>query len=295
MTSPPTFDLQSHSLHSDGALAPAEVVRSAARAGVALMALTDHDTVEGVDDALAAAREHPGLTVVPAVEVSAVHQGWEDLHILGYLIDHHDPELARRLAGARADRELRAQRMGERLAELGFAVDPDPLERRRTQGKPIGRPHLAGAVLSHPDNARRLSEEGHEEVGSLIAAYLIPGAPAYLPRTRPTVGEAIGWIHDACGVAVWAHPFWDIADPHAVLATLRAFAADGIDGVEAFYATHDADQTRLVADAAETSGLLTTGSADFHGPGHRHFPRFRAFALYGHTPRLGPIAGAARR
>jgi predicted metal-dependent phosphoesterase TrpH len=285
------FDLQSHSLHSDGELPPAEVVARAARAGVELLALSDHDTIAGVDEALGAGEEH-GVRVVPATEVSAVDGGYEDLHVLGYLIDHHDPVLRGRLEEARADRELRAERMGEKLRELGFEIDPAPLAARREAGKPIGRPHLAAAVLAHPSNATRLEVEGHRDVSSFIPAYLIPGAPAYQPRTRPDVPEAIRWIHDAGGLAIWAHPFWDMDADADVLDAIDRFHAAGVDGVEAFYATHDEAQTRLVAARCEELGLLTTGSSDFHGPEHRLFSRFLAFELHGLEPRLGAIAEA---
>ncbi len=286
----PSFDLQSHSLHSDGTLPAADVIGAAAAAGIELVALTDHDTVAGVAEALDAG-QRLGLRVVPAAEISAVHETFEDLHVLGYGIDHADATLGERLAGARADRETRAERMGARLRELGWAIDDAPLAARREQGSPIGRPHLAAAVLGHPDNAGRIAEEDVGDVSSFIPAYLIPGAPAYVARTRPTVTEAIGWIHDAGGVAVWAHPFWDVDAPQVALDALDAFVAAGLDGVEAFYVTHDRAQTELLADAAAQRDLLTTGSADFHGPEHRLFSRFGAFELYGLEPRLGPIAG----
>ncbi len=290
--SAPTFDLQSHSLHSDGVLPAAEVVAAAAAAGVELLALSDHDTIDGVDEALAAAREH-GIALVTATEISAVDGEYEDLHLLGYGIDHHDPVLAERLLGARADRELRAQRMADRLNELGFAVDDAPLAARRASGKPIGRPHLAQAVLSHPANAERLAAEGHDDVSSFIPAYLIPGTPGYLARTRPTVVEAIGWVHDAGGLAVWAHPFWDIDADDRVLAAIDRFVAAGLDGVEVFYPPHTAEQTRLLAERCAALGLQTTGSSDFHGPEHRLFSRFRAHELYGVTPRLDQITALA--
>lgn len=278
-------------MHSDGQHEPAEVVSFAAAAGVELLALSDHDTVDGVDEALAAADEH-GLRAVTATEISAVEGEHEDLHVLGYLIDHRDPTLAERLRDARADRVRRAEAMAGRLRELGFEVDPAPLEARRATGRPIGRPHLAGAVLAHPANAGRLATEGHADVSSFIPAYLIPGAPAYLARTRPTVTEAIGWIHDAGGVAVWAHPFWDLKDPAEVVASIERFRAAGLDGVEAFYPTHGAEQADLVARRCAELDLLTTGSSDFHGSDHRLFARFRAFDLHGLEPRLGPIAEA---
>lgn len=287
--SEPTFDLQSHSQNSDGELTPAEVVANAAAAGVELFALTDHDNIDGVDEALAAAAEH-GLRLVAATELSAVHDGNEDLHVLGYLVDHHEDRFRERMREAREDRVVRAEAMGGKLHELGFEIDESMLERRRTAGKSIGRPHLAAAVIAHPANAERLRAEEIERVERFIPTYLIPGSPAYLPRTRPTVEQAIGWIHDAGGIAVWAHPFWDIKDANTVLATVDRFHEWGLDGVECFYTTHDQQQTGLLIERCEQRGLLSTGSSDYHGPNHKLFSHFRAFGLYGHEPRLGPIA-----
>ena len=285
----PSFDLQSHSLHSDGELPAAGVVENAARAGVQLLAMSDHDTVDGVDEALAAGALR-GVRVVPATEISAVDGPYEDLHVLGYGIDHRSGLLAERLRDARGDRERRAEGMTRRLRELGFAIDPTPIEARRAAGKPVGRPHLAAAVLGHPGNEERLRAEGHSDVSSFIAAYLIQGKPGYVARTHPTVEEAIGWIHDAAGVAVWAHPFWDIKDEQEVLAAIDRYAAAGLDGVEVFYASHTEEQTLLLADRCAELGMLTTGSSDYHGPEHRLFNRFRAFELHGREPNLGPIA-----
>ena len=105
------------------------------------------------------------------------------------------------------------------------------------------------------------------------------------------MGQAIEAIHEAGGVAIWAHPFWDISDPDEVLASLQRFHELGIDGVEAFYITHDEPQTRLLSGRAAELGMLTTGSADFHGPENRQFHSFMAFETYGIEPNLGPIRG----
>ena len=283
---PPTFDLQSHSIHSDGALSAADVVAHAAAAGVELLALSDHDTTDGVNEARQAAREH-GIRVTPAAELSAVHGEHEDLHVLGYEIDPDDPHLTASLQDFRGDRARRIDAMAGRLRELGFELDSAPLDARREAGKPIGRPHLADAVLAHPANATRLRDEGIDGRDALFPPYLVPGAVAYVARSRPTVAEAIDVIHGAGGVAVWAHPFWDLDSTDETLATLREFVADGLDGVECFYPTHTAEQARALHEAA--GGLLITGSSDFHGPDHGRFNAFRAFELYGLEPELGPI------
>lgn len=288
MDSQPSFELQSHSTYSDGQLPPREVVQAAQDAGVKLLALTDHDSVEGVDEAIQAADE--GTTIIPAVELSAVHDAYEDFHVLGYGIDHRDPLLLERTVEARADRYRRADAMAERLRELGFAVDDEKLESRRATGAVLGRPHLAGAVVSHPDNQERLTEDGLETIERFIPAYLIPGTAAYVPRTRPTVEEAIGWIHDARGLAVWAHPFWDVDEDQAVLDSIDRFRGWGLDGVEAFYPTFTSEQTRLLAARCRELGLLSTGSSDFHGPTHKIFSRFLAYQLHGEQPDLGALA-----
>ncbi len=327
----PRFDLQSHSTRSDGVLEPAEVVALAAQAGVQLLALSDHDTVAGVDEALAAGTEH-GVTVVPAIEISAIdhpshpeehpplrgagervapHEGGHpdghgqagdgggenevarELHILGYLIDHRDAQLTSTLSRFLADREQRTLRMAENLRGLGIELDQRAIDARVQAGEPIGRPHLAEAALGHPANAERLHTEQIDDIGSFIKGYLIEGRPAFALRITPTVQEAIDAIHAAGGLAIWAHPFWDVEEPDEALAMVERFRALGIDGVEAFYVTHTQAQTELLAERCEQDGLLSTGSADFHGPENRLFSHFAAFETYGLTPNLGMIGAQA--
>ena len=289
--SQPTFDLQSHSTLSDGALPPAEVVAAAAGAGVQLLALSDHDSTLGVGQAVDAARA-AGIGLVPATEITAILDGKQDLHVCGYLIDPDEPALVNTLERSRTDRERRAEKMSASLRELGFAIDSQLLRRRTAEGKTIGRPHLAQAVVSHPDNHERLQRDGLLDPTEFLIAYLIEGKPAFAPRDAPTVEQAIELIHGAGGLAVWAHPFWDIKDPHEVIDTVDRFRRGGLDGVEAFYASHTEAETRLLVSHCDEHGLLTTGSSDFHGPDHHTFSRFRAFCLYGLEPNLGPIAGS---
>jgi predicted metal-dependent phosphoesterase TrpH len=300
---PLRFDLQSHSTYSDGELAPGDVVRAAADAGVQLLALTDHDTVSGVSEALAAG-ERIGLPVVPAVEISAIDHAPatdstpadrapaadRELHILGYGIDHCARQLSARLAEFLADREQRTLRMADSLRELGLELDEGEISARRAAGHPIGRPHVAAAVLGAPANAARLKAEGIADIGDLIRAYLVEGRPAYRLRDVPTVAQAINAIHQAGGVAVWAHPFWDLSDDAAVLDAIERFRALDLDGVEVFYVTHTRAQTGLLAERCRELDLLSTGSADFHGPGNPSFDRFLAFDTHGYEPNLGPIS-----
>src|SRR4051794_22608944 len=264
----PAFDLQAHSTHSDGALSPKAVVERAAAAGVVLFALTDHDTVDGVAEAIA----HAPMRVIPAVELSSVHDGHEDLHILGYGAAHTAPRLLAPLRDYRDARIRRIHAMADNLRALGFDLDPAYFDRPAP-----GRPHLAAALTAAGAPGTR---------DELFATYLVPGTPTYVGRSRPTVQEAIDVIHRAGGLAVWAHPYWDVEHAEA---SLRTFASMGLDGVEAFYVTHTEPQTRHLHALARELGLITTGSTDFHGPAHEHFNRFRGFELYGLEPDLGRL------
>jgi 3',5'-nucleoside bisphosphate phosphatase len=288
------FDLQSHSTRSDGTLEPAAVVSAAAGAGVQLLALSDHDTLAGVTEA-AEAGEREGVVIVPAIEISAIDDGGErgsarELHVLGYLVDHTDSAFQARLEEFLSDREKRTLRMADALRELGLQLDEAAISERISAGRPIGRPHLAKAALGHPANAERLRDEQIDDVGSFIRAYLIEGRPAFRMRETPTVAQAVQAIHAAGGVAIWAHPFWDVSDPEEALDTVDRFRALGMDGVEIFYITHTREQTELLARRCAEHSLLTTGSADFHGPENEQFCRFMAFDTYGIEPNLGPIA-----
>jgi hypothetical protein len=296
---PPHFDLQSHSTYSDGSLPPAEVVAAAAAAGVELLALTDHDSVDGVAEAVAAAgairggAPGRGIRVVPAVEISARDREIRrDLHILGYLIDTSDPLLRTLLDRSRSARVDRSKAMVDALSDLGFATDLASLDARRHAGESIGRPHIAAAALAAPANADRLRREGITDPSAFLEAYLVPGAPGFRPRFSPSASDAIDAIRAAGGVAVWAHPFWDVSDPDDVVREVDRLRAAGLGGIECFYPSHTRQQTVLLADVCARRDLLSTGSADFHGPEHREFNRFRGFSTYGRRPVLGRIAGA---
>lgn len=292
-SAPPTFEFQAHSIHSDGEFSPADTVSAAKAAGVELFALTDHDSVDGLPEAADMAARI-GLELVTGVEISVLDPVAADLHICGYGFDPTHEALLAQLRHSREDRERRAARMIEALQKTGWSVNHELLNARALAGKTIGRPHLAEALISDSRNAERLRAEGLTNATEFLVAYLIEGRPAFCARAAPSAAEAIALIHRAGGVAVWAHPFWDIDADAEVVATLERFVGFGLDGVEAFYVTHSREQTgRLVRRATEL-GLLTTGSSDFHGPSHRQFNRFRAFDTYGHEPHLGRLLASQR-
>jgi predicted metal-dependent phosphoesterase TrpH len=270
------IDLQSHSTYSDGELPPAEVVAAAAESGVTTMALTDHDTVDGVPEASAAAK---GLDVgfVPAAEISCIHAELDDLHMLGYWIDIEAmrPVCER----AQGERVTRAREIVERLNSLGVAVRFEDAIAQAGDASSVGRPHIAQAAGTKP-----------EEMSAFFEEYLVPGAKAFVPRRWPTAAEAVELIHGAGGAAVLAHPFWDLDDPGRVAVLIDDLA---LDGVECFYPSHDRAQTRFLAELCSDRGLAATGSSDFHGPSHKIFNAFGAYPTYDLGEPELPLAPAA--
>ncbi len=162
--------------------------------------------------------------------------------------------------------------------------------RRAAGGAPVGRPHLARAVWDHPGNRDRLEAERLTDAGAVLEAYLVPGAPAYRRRTTPTVQEAIGAIHDAGGLAVWAHPFWDLDEDPAVLDAVDRFASMGLDGVECFYVTPHGGPDAAGHRSLRAARAAHDGLGRLPRPGAspvQRVPRVRHVRL---DPRLGAIA-----
>src|SRR5215207_2704097 len=257
------IELQSHSTVSDGQLAPAEVVEKAAEAGVTTLALTDHDAIAGVAEASDAA-ERLGLELVPAIEMSCVHQYAEDLHVCGYWVDLG--AIAPACERAQHERVTRAGEIVERLREEGFDLHLEDAVREAGDALSIGRPHIARAAGASGD------------LGPFFEEYLVPGAKAFVPRRWPTAAQAIELIHDAGGAAVIAHPYWDISAPQEVEDLIRSL---GADGVETFYPTHSREQTVHLLELCDELGLVPTASSDYHGPTHRTFAEFGAYDTYG--------------
>jgi predicted metal-dependent phosphoesterase TrpH len=261
------IDLQSHSTVSDGQLAPAEVARAAAEAGVTTMSLTDHDAVDGVPAAVAAAREG-GIECIPAVELSCVHEYSDDLHMLGYWVELE--AIAPACERAQQERVRRAEEIVERLNALGVAVKLEDAIAEAGDALSVGRPHIARAAGAG-DDLRPFFEQ-----------YLVPGAKAFVARRWPSAEEAVRLIHDAGGVAVVAHPYWDVSRPEQVRDLVESLVREvGLDGIEAFYPPHTAEQTQHLLELCEEFGLVPTGSSDFHGPTHKQFSRFGAYDTYG--------------
>ncbi len=257
------IELQSHSTVSDGQLAPGEVVAQAWEAGVTTLALSDHDAVAGVPEAAAAA-EKLGLELVPAVEMSCVHEYAEDLHVCGYWIDLD--AIASACTRAQQERVNRAEEIVGRLRGWGFELTLDDAIREAGDALSIGRPHIARAAGASGD------------LGPFFEEYLVPGAKAFVPRRWPTAEQAIALIREAGGAAVVAHPYWDVKDPAQVEDLIRSLKPDG---VEAFYPTHTEEQTKHLLDLCRDLNLVPTASSDYHGPTHKTFAAFGAYDTYG--------------
>lgn len=257
------IELQSHSTVSDGQLAPAAVVEAAAAAGVTTLALTDHDAIAGVEEAAAAAARL-GIELVPAIEMSCVHEYAEDLHVCGYWVDLG--RIAAACERAQHERVARAGEIVEKLRGHGFDLHLEDAVREAGDALSIGRPHIARAAGATGD------------LGPFFEEYLVPGAKAFVPRRWPSAAEAIALIRAAGGVAVIAHPYWDISEPEEVDDLIRSL---GADGVETYYPTHSEEQTRHLLELCDELGLHATASSDFHGPTHKTFSRFGAYETYG--------------
>src|SRR5260221_3132375 len=256
------IELQSHSTVSDGQLAPAAVVEEAAAAGVTTLALTDHDAIAGVPEAMAAA-DRVGIELAPAIEMSCVHEHAEDLHICGYWIDLG--AIAPACERAQHERVTRAGAIVEKLRGEGFDLHLEDAVREAGDALSIGRPHIARAAGATGD------------LGPFFEEYLVPGAKAFVPRRWPTAEQAIELIHAAGGVAVIAHPYWDISEPDEVDDLIRSL---GADDVETFYPSHSKEQTAHLLELCDELDLVPTGSSDYHGPTHKTFASFGAFDTY---------------
>src|SRR3954452_14708756 len=234
------IELQSHSTVSDGQLRPSEVVGKAAEAGVTTLALTDHDAVAGVPEALEAAERHGG-ELVPAIEMSCVHRYAEDLHVCGYWVDLE--KIAPACERAQQERRARAGQIVQNLRREGFDLTLDDAIREAGAADSIGRPHIARAAGATGD------------LGAFFEEYLVPGAKAFVPRQWPTAEEAVETIRDAGGVAVVAHPYWDVKDPAQVEDLVRSL---GADGVETFYPSHTKEQTAHLLSLCDELNLTPT-------------------------------------
>jgi predicted metal-dependent phosphoesterase TrpH len=245
------IDLHLHTTASDGWLAPEDLVRVAAEAGLSTMAVTDHDTVTAVPRVQEAARLR-GLDVVPGIEVTAVQDG-RDVHVLGYFVDVDNRAFNSFLDGQRAHRRRRLDEIVDRLASLGV-----PLAR------PLpGESADAAVALGRPLVARALVEAGHcASWAEAFDRFLADGRPAFVPRRGASPADVVSHIHGAGGIAALAHP--GKSSPPALV---EAMVDAGMQAIEVFHPDHGIEDTARYLDLARRHHLVPTGGSDYHGEG----------------------------
>jgi len=243
-------DLHIHSTVSDGQLSPADIVHKAAELGLTIIAIADHDSVDGIAPALVAAQAFPGLKVIPCVEISTdVPDG--EVHVLGYFIDYTDHKLEATLCRFRNSREQRAQRMITKLKDFGIHIEWQRVREIAGSGS-IGRPHIAQAML----------EKGYiAALKEAFTKYISRGAPAYVEREKKTPVEAVELVLRANGLPVLAHPL-TTDDPEMMVIELKAA---GLVGLEAYYNGYTADEINELLSLANKYNLIATGGSDYHG------------------------------
>lgn len=246
-------DFHVHSYMSDGTVSPSDVVKLASEAGLVAMALTDHDTVDGVEEAMAAGVKY-GIRVVPGIELSADYKG-SDLHILGLNVDYVNDEFREKVAVCRDSRHNRNLKMIDKLKECGFDISWE-IMLERFGSNSITRAHFA----------KYLIDEGYVSTKEeAFKKYLDPGCPCYVPRYKITPFEAIDMIKKAGGHPVLAHPLL-YKMPYDRLESVIVMLKDhGLEGIEGRYALNKVEDDRFMDKLAKSHKLMMTGGSDFHG------------------------------
>lgn len=249
-------DLQTHSTYSDGTFTPREILEHANEEGLVAVALTDHDTVAGLDE-FQAAGEELGIETLPGVELSC-RVLKQDVDVLGYLIDPDDDQLQGRLETLREHRRERMPKMLDDLEEEGIGLDLEDVRAHAT-GNVLGRPHLAQALVEH----------GHvDTVDEAFDRFIGEDGPAYVPKDRLGPKQAVDAIHQAGGVAVMAHPCY--VHPAYFPSVLETLVEAGLDGLEVYYPDHDRQHVAFFTQQARRHDLVMTGGSDFHGDNKPH-------------------------
>ncbi len=251
-----TFDMHTHSVHSDGTTTIEHNVREAVALGLEGLAVTDHDTMAGCDEAFDAA-DGTGLQIVPGTEFSAEHEGWS-VHVLGFWIDAADDALTSELDRLRNERVHRARAIVERFVALGIDVSFDRVQ-QIAGAAPVGRPHIAQAVVE---------AGGAADTREVFDRYLADGGPANVPKHAVDPCRAVELLRGAGGVAVLAHPgLYAQREGQAGISTdvIEAMAGVGLVGIEAEHPDHTSVQRAHYGDVARALGLVVTAGSDYHG------------------------------
>ncbi|MFZ5812024.1 MAG: PHP domain-containing protein [Thermodesulfobacteriota bacterium] len=248
----PGIDLHTHTTASDGTLSPRELVLQAARSGLSAVAITDHDTVDGLPEAMAAGRES-GVTVIGGVELS-VFDGRRALHLLGLFLPERPGDLARVLADLRGKRHDRNRLILDKLAAMGIALDYD--EVLALAGGSVGRPHIAAALMK---------KGVATSVKEAFARLLGPNGRAYVPKKKMSLEKAVSMLLAEGATPAIAHPFLLHQNERTLERLVAEYKELGVDAIEALYSEHSQSQTREYLALAAKLDLGVTGGSDFHG------------------------------
>ena len=247
---PGAVDLHTHTTASDGTYAPRDLVAEAASRGVRVLAVTDHDSTEGLAEAIDEAERRKPLEIVPGIEINCDVEGAE-IHVLGYLMDWQAEWFQDFCREQRRERRARIHRMVERLAAIGMPLDADEVFAIVKEGS-AGRPHVAQVMVAR----------GYvKTVREAFDKYLAAGRPGHVPRGKLTPEDAVRLIRRAGGVPVFAHP--GLADRDELIPGL---IAAGLMGIECYYTEHSAAQRATYLQICKDHDLVATGGSDFHGP-----------------------------
>lgn len=250
------IDLHAHTNISDGTDTPSELINKALAAGIKVLALTDHDSIAGWDEATRHLR--PGMDLVLGSEISCQTEDGISVHMLGLLFDRENIELQEVMAQTRENRFGRMQRIILRMNEAGIEISMDEVLAQLSDGATLGRPHLADAMV-----AKGLAKSRDE----IFEKWLHNNSPYYVAHYSPTPERAISLIKAAGGVAVIAHPMASLRGRTVSIESFSRYVEAGLDGIEVFHRDHSADQRILLTDIARSLGLVRTGSSDYHGDG----------------------------
>jgi predicted metal-dependent phosphoesterase TrpH len=245
-------DFHTHTTASDGLLAPGDLVRLSVSRGLKILAITDHDSTEGIAEALATAAEYTGFTLVPGIEMSTDIPG-DEIHVLGYFLDYQDPDFQVMLTNLRNARRDRGRMMVEKLHAMGMEIPWERVEKLAGDGS-VGRPHVAQALIEM--GCVSTFQEAFDR-------YIGRNGPAYVERAKLTPVEAIEMLVKARALPVLAHP----ASQSNLDELLAQLKAAGMLGIEVYYQDYDRNTCARLAAAAERHDLLKIGGSDFHGFG----------------------------
>ena len=253
------IDLHVHSICSDGTVPPGKLPALARSAGLTALALTDHDTTDGIKDFLAQQENFPEIELIAGVELSS-RIGAREIHILGLLIDPENDYLQSVMYNMRQERIIRARAMQEKLSTLGYEVTDDDLRATGMQEDVPGRPHFAQVLVR---------KYNFPDTKSVFEQLLKQGAAGFVPRNLPPPEEVIKAVKAAGGAAVWAHPFHSRrSENNFVARTIRELKPAGLDGLEVYYSEYNDTKTATALRMAKEYNLACSGGSDFHGTVH---------------------------